>query len=153
VAAFATLHPEQPLTLLLAFIIPVTMRAKYLLYIFGGLAIFGILFPGDQIAHAAHLGGLLYGVVYIRWRFYNSFSWFSRMRSVVPRPLVRAAMGRRSPWRSQNESDPNNLESEEFISREVDPILDKISAHGIHSLTARERQVLEAARKKMARRS
>jgi hypothetical protein len=40
----------------------------------------------------------------------------------------------------------------EFISREVDPILEKISARGIHSLTERERQILEAARSKMARR-
>jgi hypothetical protein len=31
----------------------------------------------------------------------------------------------------------------------VDPILEKISAHGIHSLTAREREILEKARKKM----
>ena len=36
-------------------------------------------------------------------------------------------------------------------SSEVDRILDKISAQGIHSLTARERAVLEAARKKMNR--
>ena len=41
---------------------------------------------------------------------------------------------------------------DEFISQEVDPILDKISAHGIHSLTPRERQILEAARNKMDRR-
>jgi len=34
----------------------------------------------------------------------------------------------------------------------VDPILEKISAHGIHSLTDREREILEAARNKMARR-
>ena len=40
----------------------------------------------------------------------------------------------------------------EFISREVDPILDKISAHGIQSLTDRERKILEAARAKMAKR-
>ena len=40
----------------------------------------------------------------------------------------------------------------QFISREVDPILDKISAHGIQSLTPRERQILEAARAKMERR-
>jgi hypothetical protein len=40
----------------------------------------------------------------------------------------------------------------EFISREVDPILEKISAQGIHSLTDRERQILEAARSRMARR-
>jgi hypothetical protein len=34
----------------------------------------------------------------------------------------------------------------------VDPILEKISAHGIHSLTDQERKILEAARDKMAKR-
>ena len=38
------------------------------------------------------------------------------------------------------------------ISAEVDPILDKISAHGIQSLTSRERDILEKARSKMAKR-
>ena len=38
-----------------------------------------------------------------------------------------------------------------FMESEVDPILDKISAHGIQSLTARERQILEAARKHVGR--
>src|ERR1035438_2063723 len=36
VAAFATLYPERPLMLLLFFIIPVNMRAKFLM-LFGGL--------------------------------------------------------------------------------------------------------------------
>jgi hypothetical protein len=39
----------------------------------------------------------------------------------------------------------------DFMENEVDPILDKISAHGIQSLTARERQILEAARKRVRR--
>jgi len=47
---------------------------------------------------------------------------------------------------------PTELPSKEFISREVDPILDKISAHGLQSLTDRERKILEAARSKMAKR-
>ncbi|HXD01371.1 MAG TPA: DUF6576 domain-containing protein [Verrucomicrobiae bacterium] len=34
----------------------------------------------------------------------------------------------------------------------MDPILDKISAHGIQSLTDRERQILQAARSKMSKR-
>jgi hypothetical protein len=37
------------------------------------------------------------------------------------------------------------------MAREVDPILDKIAAHGIHSLTDRERAILENARKKIRR--
>ena len=40
-------------------------------------------------------------------------------------------------------------DSDEFIRREVDPILDKISAHGIQSLTERERRILERARQRM----
>jgi hypothetical protein len=52
----------------------------------------------------------------------------------------------------QRTRDTEDLPPEEFISREVDPILDKISAHGIQSLTPRERQILERARSKMERR-
>jgi hypothetical protein len=45
-----------------------------------------------------------------------------------------------------------DLPADEFLSREVDPILDKISAHGIQSLTDRERRILEAARQRMGKR-
>jgi hypothetical protein len=38
------------------------------------------------------------------------------------------------------------------MSQEVDPILEKISAHGIQSLTERERQILQSARDKMSKR-
>jgi hypothetical protein len=37
----------------------------------------------------------------------------------------------------------------DFMSREVDPILDKIREQGIQSLTAEEREVLERARARM----
>jgi hypothetical protein len=47
---------------------------------------------------------------------------------------------------------PEDLPPDEFLSKEVDPILDKITAQGIQSLTERERRVLEAARAKMAKR-
>ena len=35
------------------------------------------------------------------------------------------------------------------IRQEVDPILEKISAHGLDSLTDKERKILEAARQRM----
>ena len=47
---------------------------------------------------------------------------------------------------------PEEKSADEFLESEVDPILDKISAHGIHSLTVREREILEKARKKMTSR-
>jgi hypothetical protein len=66
--------------------------------------------------------------------------------------LVATHTQKASPWRPAKTEPGDDLPPEEFISREVDPILDKISQHGIHSLTERERQILEAARKKMERR-
>ena len=45
-----------------------------------------------------------------------------------------------------------DLPPEEFVSKEVDPILDKIFAHGIQSLTERERKILESARQKIGKR-
>ena len=45
-----------------------------------------------------------------------------------------------------------DLSTDEFLKTEVDPILDKISAHGIQSLTAHEREILEKARARMEKR-
>ena len=47
---------------------------------------------------------------------------------------------------------PEEPSDADFIAREVDPILDKIAREGIASLTPAERQTLEAARAKVARR-
>ena len=54
--------------------------------------------------------------------------------------------------RATKSSKPPELTEEEFISREVDPILEKISAHGIHSLTEKERKILESARSRLSHR-
>ena len=69
VAAFATLLPEHELFLLLP---PVRLRAKTLLIFSAVLAVGGILFPdffnrlmGGNIANAAHLGGMLTGLLYV----------------------------------------------------------------------------------------
>ena len=64
---------------------------------------------------------------------------------------LRATSTKGLPWRGAS-NPPQDLPPAEFISREVDPILEKISAHGIQSLTAHEREILEAARAKMERR-
>lgn len=67
VAAFAVLFPDQRLVMLLFFIVPVVMRAKTLFWLSIALALAGILLPWfginvmGNIAHAAHLGGILTG--------------------------------------------------------------------------------------------
>ena len=74
-------------------------------------------------------------------------NWFARKQSTTNRAASAAGFDLSS---SSKEEEPH---SEDFISKEVDPILDKISAHGIHSLTDRERKILEKARAAMAKRN
>jgi len=157
VAAFATLFPERVITMLLFFIIPFSLRAKYLLYISLVLAALGISLPksvfGGNVAHAAHMGGILAGLFFIRYAMYWNFSWPWKNRTAQrpKRDAVKVSSGKYSAWK-RAEKPAEESSTPDFISREVDPILEKISAHGIHSLTERERKVLDDAQKKMARR-
>ncbi len=151
IAAFATREPNYPITLLVFFVLPVTLLAKWLLLIEAAVSVVGLFLPGTT-AHGAHLGGMLTGIVFVKWSGWVAGAdglWGMGDRRRAPRPMVRATVLRavRRPRRT-----PEELPPAEFISREVDPILEKISAQGIHSLTERERQILESARSKMARR-
>jgi membrane associated rhomboid family serine protease len=154
VAAFATLYPERPLMLLLFFIIPVNMRAKFLLLFCGLLTVLGLVFPVDNIAHAAHLGGMLTGIGFVRYAIYWHWHWPRLGRSPNPslRPLVKTSHRAANAWGQPRIPAEEDMPPDEFLSKAVDPILDKISAHGIQSLTERERRILETAREKMVRR-
>ncbi len=152
IAAFAVLFPERPLMMLLFFIIPVNLRAKFLLLISALVALLGIAIPGSHIADAAHLGGMFTGVIFVRYALHWQWPWFRRSAPQHPRPLVRVASHNSVLWGQNKPELDEDLPPEEFLSKEVDPILDKISAHGIQSLTDRERRVLQAARAKMAKR-
>jgi rhomboid family protein len=151
VAAFCLLAPNA--TILVFFVIPV--RARNLLIGAIAVAAFFVLVPLEGgIAHAAHLGGMLAALGYFRWilrperRLFNwrpyadAQSEQSERTGIIKRTLLQRA-------RKTTVSDP---EPKDFVSAEVDPILDKISAHGIQSLTDQERKVLDSARKKMSRR-
>jgi hypothetical protein len=111
------------------------------------------------------LGGILAGLAWVRLGWHHDFvvlPWENlagRLRFWRPfqararkQELVRAAAPRGRPWRTAGVKAEATVAPEEFISREVDPILDKISAHGIQSLTEQERKTLADAQKKMAKR-
>ena len=79
-------------------------------------------------------------------------SWGTALsRRVRPREFVTTRAGKGKFWRSAANQPEEDLSTDEFVKSEVDPILDKISAHGIQSLTAREREILEKARSKMGK--
>lgn len=60
--AFAMYFPDRPILMFLLFPIP----AKYFVMILGGLAF--LVAPGSQVSNSAHLGGLLFGYIYLKSR-------------------------------------------------------------------------------------
>jgi membrane associated rhomboid family serine protease len=153
IGAFAALHWDQPITVF-AHWMPVTLRGRCFALAAGVVATLFALERGSNLAGIAHLGGLGAGVAAMRLLLHaplNLLHWRRRARrpATRPRELVRVPVVRPPPWRQAAAASAEELSPAEFIRREVDPILDKISAHGLHSLTERERQVLEQARRRI----
>ncbi len=132
VAAFAVLQPNLKLQLLVFFVIPVTLSARNLLIVSFVIALIGFGMHSDNVAHAAHLGGMAAG-------------WFYA-RIVLPR------MGRKVSY-DEVEPQSESAADSSFTASEVDAILDKINAAGgnVKVLTAKERAILESASKKKSR--
>ena len=65
--AFGVLFPNTQLMLLFP---PIPIKAKYLVLGYGAIELYlAVTQPGSNIAHAAHLGGMLFGYILIRyWR-------------------------------------------------------------------------------------
>lgn len=142
VIAFATLFPDREVTLLLFFILPVSLKAKYLALVAIAFDVVPLLQGRDLgVAHLAHLGGAAFGYLYIKQLGYGAtprwLLWFQNSAArLKPRPRP----------------SPRNMSSEEFVREEVDPILDKIAREGMQSLTRRERKILESAKELMQKR-
>jgi membrane associated rhomboid family serine protease len=163
VAAFATLFPQVEMHL---FFLPIAFRARTLLWIGITITVVEIVLPftgvfgpprigGLGVAHCAHLGGILTGWFYVLWLTQGQRPlsvWQPFRRNPARRELVKVRSQKPPLWQRPKSAETVELPPAEFISKEVDPILDKISAHGIQSLTERERQILEAARAKMSKR-
>jgi len=141
------------------FILPI--RAGVLLWISAAISLFFTLVPsprGGGTAHAAHLGGILAGLAFVKLKWHQDFrplpwvEWFEHFknRRRRSRPIVKVRFPKGNSW-EPDAAPPRPTEDPDFISKEVDPILEKISAHGIHSLTEREKDILEKARSRMGK--
>ncbi len=158
IAAFAMVYWERELTFLIMFVIPVRMKAKYLLIALAVIGVLGVISKEGGIAHGAHLGGMIWGVLFILLfiqggTYSGAESWWDQLRdrfsSGHRRKVVTIDGGARAYSRGQIKAE--EVDEIDFVESEVDPILDKISEKGIQSLTERERKILEQARKKMRR--
>lgn len=109
----------------------VPIRAKYLVLIFGGIEFFASIRPDvSPVAHLVHLGGMLIGVVYLRWGH-------------ITRRLGRTARD----WQRDRAHAQRRRQSasEEKLRHEVDDLLDKINEVGLGNLTQWERRRLREA--------
>ena len=139
VIAFATLFPDREVTLLVFFILPVTLKAKYLALVAVALDVVPLLsHTSSNVAHLAHIGGAAMGYLYIKQLGYGR----------TPRWLE-ACQTLGSGLRFRRRPSARELSPEEFVQQQVDPILDKISREGLQSLTRAERKILDSARARM----
>lgn len=151
---FACFQPNRQLDFLLFFVLPVSIKPKHLAYAFIGLDAFGLLLyelPGSaspfDVAHSAHLGGMLAGWIY--FRFLHDVRRGARSGKPgieLPRWMKRSASIPNSPAASPTPG------TREGLRAEVDRILDKINSQGFGSLTPAEKRVLDDAKAMLGRR-
>ncbi len=158
--ACALAAPREELTLLLFFIVPlrVSLRglARFLLLsnvALGLLECFGALpawlSGGSAVAYWAHVGGALAGWYGARSTGQEGVLFARTAPRARRREWVTRRPQRQSP-RVSVEPSPAPPETD-LAGDEVDAILDKISAHGLESLTEQERRTLERASQRMSR--
>lgn len=133
--AFAVLFPNRIITLLLFFILPVSLKAKHLVAILIGISIFsgmqGQLFGiTDGVAHLAHLGGALVGFLLLK---------SDDLINSVARKTAEEQFKRRTAQKVKRD------ESRQAKREEIDRILDRINKVGYENITEKEKATLKRA--------
>lgn len=119
--AFAMYFPNS---ILIFYFFPI--KAKYLVMLFAAFTIINCIVPkSGNVAYFAHLGGLLYGFLYVKYSYrVNEFF---------------------RTWMIQRQN--NEIEQKEHLQQRVDKILEKVHREGMASLTRKERAFLNNASK------
>ena len=137
VMAYATILPEMELAAV-TIVFRWCIKAKYLAY--GAVAVGFVLVFVDRfgtVTHSAYLGGCAAGWLYAHL-----------LDSVAPSFLQRALHQRRASAERYRQMD-----AEQFIAEEVDPLLDKISRKGLQSLSRGNDELSRVAREKLEEKS
>ena len=136
--AFCTILPELEVTLMLFFVVPVRLRAKHLalamVFVNGVLWFTGTLMAIGPVAMLAA----------------SAVSWIYVKQLGFGNPL---AIQRYIFEKRERAARLGRMSSEQFMSTEIDPILDKISRDGMQSLTRAERKILALGKDKIAAKS
>ncbi len=142
-AAFAAMFPHRRITLLLFFVLPVTVRARVLAIGYAVLTVYLMIEAEGTIAHAVHLVGGIIGYV---WGLRLVPSPHRRRRPPPPAWAQDPMEKHRRTFEYVPEPEEEYEEDDpEPSAEEVNAILEKIQERGIKSLTRRERRILQRA--------
>ncbi len=149
ILAFGMTFPNERL-----FIIPFPfpIKAKWFVLFYVAIEFFSALgSSGDGVAHTAHLGGMLFGFLMIRYWNRHPSSGFDRGRGQQFFENLKRNFEQRQQQRGNNmhaERGGSKEDDREFNARkhqnqeEIDAILDKIRKSGYDSLTKEEKKKL-----------
>ena len=157
--AFGMIFPNERL-----FIIPFPfpIKAKWLIVGYIAIELFSAMSgPGDGVAHMAHLGGMLFGFLLIRYwrkhpggsqqfgRSYGQEFFDNLKRKYDERQRNQRMHAEQTRWEERRqETDEEYNQRQRQNQEEIDAILDKIRKSGYDSLTKEEkRRLFEQSRK------
>ena len=159
--AFGMTFPNERIFI---FPLPVPIKAKWFICIYAAIELLSAMSSrGDHVAHMAHLGGMLFGLLLILyWRRHPGSLNLGSGRQFFENMKRNFDARRASKPASNNQTDtrqpgygPTREDDMEYNRRkqerqaEVDAILDKIRKSGYDSLTKEEKQRLfEASRER-----
>ena len=155
--AFAMMFPDR--YIFLYFLVPV--KAKYLVAV---IVVFEFMSVGDMsfVAHLAHIGGAVTGVIFILLDRKHHFNidklfgkikkpdFFSETKDSFRRPMGNAGFRKNKVEDAKFYEIHDETKSGDDIDQpKIDEILDKISQSGYQNLTEKEKKILfEASKKK-----
>ena len=101
-----------------------------------GMMLLGFLFSAGNIAHMAHLGGVVFALIYVKmdWRWVFFTRWLKNRR-----------------YRQQEVKLKKNRHQAEDIMKRIDAILDKINEVGIENISKSDRKFLEEASSELSK--
>ncbi|MBO1363665.1 rhomboid family intramembrane serine protease [Prevotella sp. A2931] len=151
--AFGMIFPEERIFI---FPLPIPIKAKWFVALYAGIELFSAMAgTGGNVAHLAHLGGMVFGFFMIRyWRKHPTSGYgraggeafFDNLHNAWERRSHRSSAGKsdREPFHtgSSHDSDWEYNARKQREQEEIDHILDKIRRSGYDSLTAEEKQKL-----------
>lgn len=141
--AFGMTFPNERM-----FIIPIPfpIKAKWLITGYIAIELYSAFnSPGDGVAHMAHLGGMLFGFLLIRyWRSHpGSVNGFGTGSDVFDVLKQRFRKPKENKFHYQRPVEPRQETKKERENQaEIDAILDKIRMSGYDSLTKEEKKKL-----------